>query len=210
MYGAEAFPLMFDQSWFSMRTTNTAGSVELVVVPNVSVVVVVVGVMTVVVVTQPSPPFALQQERQAVALCLHSDRARMSIWLTRLRHGRPEGPGVQSPRADARSARACVRQSSFCEAQDFLQSRHALSHFVAASICEAWTSGRTGASSVRRGQIRGMAPQPQGPCLCASIIVGYPSGYGGFPYQRNTFAPMAVVTKTVADPSATAVSEGQI
>ncbi len=42
MYGAEAFPLMFDQSWFSMRITNTAGSVELVVVPSVSVVVVVV------------------------------------------------------------------------------------------------------------------------------------------------------------------------
>ena len=55
-----------------------------------------------------------------------------------------------------------------------------------------------------------MAPQPQGPCLRASIIVGYPSGYGGFPYQRNTFAPMAVVTKTVADPSATAVSAGEI
>src|SRR5207247_4892570 len=184
MYGAEAFPLMFDQSWFSMRTTNTAGSVELVVVPNVSVVVVVVcvvvvvGVMTVVVVTHPSLPFALQQERQAVALCLHSDHARMSIWRASLRHERPERPGVQSPRADVRSARACVRQSSFCEAQDFLQSRHALSHlFLAASICEVLTSRRTGASSVRRGQIRGMAPQPRGPCLRASIMVGRPSGY---------------------------------
>src|SRR5438093_10526723 len=166
--------------------------------------------MTVVVVTHPSLPFALQQERQAVALCLHSDHARMSIWRASLRHERPERPGVQSPRADVRSARACVRQSSFCEAQDFLQSRHALSHFVSASICEALTSGRTRASGVRRGQIRGMAPQPQGPCLRVSIIVGYPSGYGGFPYQRNTFAPMAVVTKTVADPSATAVSAGEI
>ena len=48
MYGAEAFSLMFDQSWFSMRITNTAGSVELVVVPNVRVVVVVVCVIVVV------------------------------------------------------------------------------------------------------------------------------------------------------------------
>src|SRR5213078_5319623 len=92
-----------------------------------AVIVVVVGVMTVVVVTHPSLPFALQQERQAVALCLHSDRARTSIWRASLRHERPEGPGVQSPRADVRSARACVRQSSFCEAQDVLHSRHALS-----------------------------------------------------------------------------------
>ena len=137
---------------------------------------VVVGVMTVVVVTHPSLPFALQQERQAVALCLHSDRARTSIWRASLRHERPEGPGVQSPRADVRSARACVRQSSFCEAQDFLQSRHALSHlFLAASICEVLTSRRTRASSVRRGQIRGMAPQARGPCLPASIIVGLPA-----------------------------------
>src|SRR5213078_4648487 len=160
-----------------------------------AVIVVVVGVMTVVVVTHPSLPFALQQERQAVALCLHSDRARTSIWRASLRHERPEGPGVQSPRADVRSARACVRQSSFCEAQDVLHSRHALSHlFLAASICEVLTSRRTGASSVRRGQIRGMAPQPRGPCLRASIMVGRPSGYGGFPYQRNTFCSMAVVT----------------
>src|SRR5207237_8339329 len=86
-------------------------------------IVVVVGVMTVVVVTHPSLPFALQQERQAVALCLHSDRARTSIWRASLRHERPEGPGVQSPRADVRSARACVRQSSFCEAQDVLHSQ---------------------------------------------------------------------------------------
>ncbi len=143
--------------------------------------------MTVVVVAHPSLPFALQQERQAVALCLHSDRARMSIWRTRLRHERPERPGVQSPRADVRSARACVRQSSFCEAQDFLQSRQALSHvFLAASMCEALTSRRTGASSVRRGPIRGTAPQARGPCLRASMV-GCPSGYGGFPYQRNTF-----------------------
>src|SRR5438128_1838194 len=196
MYGAEAFPRMFDQSWFSMRITNTTGSVELVVVPNLSVVVVVVcvvvvggawvvvvevvvvvvvgawvvvvvlvvvevvevvvvvvvvgarvvvvvvgrvgvveavivvvvGVMTVVVVTHPSPPFALQQEQQAVALCLHSDHARMNIWRASLRHERPERPGVQSPRADVRSACACVRQSSFCEAHDVLHSRQALSH----------------------------------------------------------------------------------
>src|SRR2546428_10689049 len=151
--------------------------------------------MTVVVVTHPSLPFALQQERQAVALCLHSDHARMNIWRASLRHERPERPGVQSPRADVRSACACVRQSSFCEAQDVLHSRQALSHLLlAASICEALTSRRTRASSVRRGQIRGMAPQPQGPCLRASIIVGYSSGYGGFPYQRNTFAPNGVVT----------------
>src|SRR5437660_6584896 len=84
--------------------------------------------MTVVVVTHPSLPFALHQGRQAVALCLHSDRARRSIWRASLRHERPEGPGVQSPRADVRSARACVRQSSFCEAQDVLHSRQALSH----------------------------------------------------------------------------------
>jgi len=32
-------------------------------------------------------------------------------------------------------------------------------------------------------------PQARGPCLRASIMVGCPSGYGGFPYQRNTFAP---------------------
>src|SRR5439155_5754897 len=143
--------------------------------------------MTVVVVAHPSLPFALQQERQAVALCLHSDRARMSIWRTRLRHERPERPGVQSPRADVRSARACVRQSSFCEAQDVLHSRQALSHvFLAASMCEALTSRRTGASSVRRGPIRGTAPKARGPCLRASMV-GCPSGYGGFPYQRNTF-----------------------
>jgi len=112
----------------------------------------------------------------------------MNIWRASLRHERPERPGVQSPRADVRSARACVRQSSFCEVQDFLQSRHALSHlFLAASMCETLTSRRTRASSVRRGQIRGMAPQPRGPCLRASIMVGRPSGYGGFPYQRNTF-----------------------
>src|SRR5438094_5732480 len=157
-----------------------------------AVIVVVVGVMTVVVVTQPSPPFALQQERQAVALCLHSDRARMSIWLTRLRHGRPERPGVQSPRADVRSACACVRQSSFCEAQDVLHSWQALSHLLlAASICEALTSRRTRASSVRRGQIRGLAPQARDPCLPASIMVGCPSGYGGFPYSAipALFAP---------------------
>ena len=48
MNGAETFALMFDQSWFSMRMTNTAGSVELVVVPKVSVVVVVVCVVVVV------------------------------------------------------------------------------------------------------------------------------------------------------------------
>src|SRR6266446_2808660 len=30
-------------------------------------------------------------------------------------------------------------------------------------------------------------PQARGPCLRASIMVGRPSGYGGFPYQRNTF-----------------------
>jgi len=48
MYGAETFPLILDQLWFSMRMTNTAGSVELVVVPNVSVVVVVVCVVVVV------------------------------------------------------------------------------------------------------------------------------------------------------------------
>ena len=148
---------------------------------------VVVGVMTVVVVTHPSPRFALQQERQAVALCLHSDHARMNIWRASLRHERPERPGVQSPRADVRSARACVRQSSFCEAQDVLHSRQALSHvFLAASMCEALTSRRTGASSVRRGPIRGTAPQARGPCLRASMV-GCPSGYGGFPYQRNTF-----------------------
>ena len=111
----------------------------------------------------------------------------MSIWRTRLRHERPERPGVQSPRADVRSARACVRQSSFCEAQDVLHSRQALSHlFLAASICEALTSRRTRASSVRRGLIRGTAPQSRGPCLRASMV-GCPSGYGGFPYQRNTF-----------------------
>ena len=156
----------------------------------------VVGVMTVVVVTQPSLPFALQQERQAVALCLHSDHARMSIWRASPRHERPERPGVQSPRADVRSARACVRQSSFCEAQDFLQSRHALSHlFLAASICEVLTSRRTRASSVRRGQIRGMAPQPRGPCLRASIMVGRPSGYGlshtsAIPFARWRSSPM--------------------
>src|SRR6266550_3643687 len=32
-------------------------------------------------------------------------------------------------------------------------------------------------------------PQARGPCLRASIMVGCPSGYGGFPYHRNTFAP---------------------
>ena len=155
-----------------------------------AVIVVVVGVMTVVVVTHSSLPFALQQERQAVALCLHSDRARMSIWRTRLRHERPERPGVQSPRADVRSACACVRQSSFCEAQDVLHSRQALSHLLlAASICEALTRRRTRASSVRRGQVRGTALQARGLCLRASIRVGCPSGYGGFPYQRNTLAP---------------------
>ena len=45
MYGAETFPLMFDQSWFSMRMTNTAGSVVgawMVVVVEEEVVVVVV------------------------------------------------------------------------------------------------------------------------------------------------------------------------
>src|SRR5437870_1595777 len=152
--------------------------------------------MTVVVVTQPSLPFALQQERQAVALCLHSDHARMSIWRASPRHERPERPGVQSPRADVRSARACVRQSSFCEAQDFLQSRHALSHlFLAASVCEVLTSRRTRASSVRRGQIRGMAPQPRGPCLRASIMVGRPSGYGlshtsAIPFARWRSSPL--------------------
>src|SRR5438093_8332025 len=152
--------------------------------------------MTVVVVTHPSLPFALQQERQAVALCLHSDRARTSIWCASLRHERPEGPGVQSPRADVRSARACVRQSSIREAQDVLHSRQALSHLLlAASICEVLTSRRTRASSLRRGQIRGMAPQTRA-CLPASIMVGCRSGYGGFPYQRNTLAPDGVVTNT--------------
>ena len=111
----------------------------------------------------------------------------MNIWRASLRHERPERPGVQSPRADVRSACACVRQSSFCEAQDVLHSRQALSHvFLAASMCEALTSRRTGASSVRRGPIRGTAPQARGPCLRASMV-GCPSGYGGFPYQRNTF-----------------------
>ena len=141
-----------------------------------AVIVVVVGVMTVVVVTHPSLPFALQQERQAVVLCLHSDHARMNIWRASLRHERPERPGVQSPRADVRSACACVRQSSFCEAQDVLHSRQALSHlFLAASICEALTSRRTRASSVRRGQIRRMALKPEAPaCALASWLAALP------------------------------------
>ena len=132
--------------------------------------------MTVVVVTHPSLPFALQQERQAVALCLHSDHARMNIWRASLRHERPERPGVQSPRADVRSACACVRQSSFCEAQDVLHTRQALSHvFLAASMCEALTSRRTRASSVRRGQIRRMALKPEAPaCALASWLAAPP------------------------------------
>ena len=156
---------------------------------------VVVGVMTVVVVTHPSLPFALQQERQAVALCLHSDHARMNIWRASLRHERPERPGVQSPRADVRSACACVRQSSFCEAQDVLHSRQALSHlFLAASICEALTRRRTRASSVRRGQIRRMAPQARGPCLPASIMVGRPPVTAASHTSAIPLLPMAVVT----------------
>ena len=47
MYGAEAFPRMADKFWFSMTMTNTAGSVEVVVVPDASVVVVVVRVVVV-------------------------------------------------------------------------------------------------------------------------------------------------------------------
>ena len=48
MYGAEGFPAILDQSWFSMAMTNTAGRVEVVVVSNVSVVVVVLCVVVVV------------------------------------------------------------------------------------------------------------------------------------------------------------------
>ena len=47
MYGAEGFPAIFDQFWFSMTMTNTAGRVEVVVVPYVSVVLVVVRVVVV-------------------------------------------------------------------------------------------------------------------------------------------------------------------
>ena len=160
-----------------------------------AVIVVVVGVMTVVVVTHPSLPFALQQERQAVALCLHSDHARMNIWRASLRHERPERPGVQSPRADVRSACACVRQSSFCEAQDVLHSRQALSHlFLAASICEALTSRRTRASSVRRGQIRRMALKPEAPaCALASWLAALPVTAASHT-SAIPLLPMAVVT----------------
>ena len=146
--------------------------------------------MTVVVVTHPSLPFALQQERQAVALCLHSDHARMNIWRASLRHERPERPGVQSPRADVRSACACVRQSSFCEAQDVLHSRQALSHlFLAASICEALTSRRTRASSVRRGQIRRMALKPEAPACALTSWLAAPPVTAAFHTSAIPFAP---------------------
>jgi len=96
--------------------------VEVVGVTGVIVVVVLVVEAIVVVVTHPPLSLVVQHERQAWASCLHPKRARMNVWWATALHGRPDGPEVQSPISNVRSARVWVRQSSFCEEQDFLHS----------------------------------------------------------------------------------------
>ena len=168
MYGADALFLMLDQSVFSIRMRNTVW-----MAPDGRVVVVVVLVVVVVVVQISLVPLAVQQERHTVALCLHSERASMNLWRASLLHERLERPEAQSRRADPRSARVCVRQFSFCEAQDVLHSRHALSHlFLAASIGEALTNRRTRASSVRRHQARGAASHARRLSAPGGLMVG--------------------------------------
>src|SRR5438132_3704719 len=181
MYGADELPLMLDQSVFSITMRNTVRMADVG-----SVVVVVVLVVVVVVVQISLVPLAVQQERHTVALCLHSERASMNLWRASLLHERLERPEAQSRRADPRSARVCVRQFSFCEAQDVLHSRHALSHlFLAASIGEALTSRRTRASSVRRHQARGAASQGRSLSAPGGIMVGSLRLHG-LPYHGRT------------------------
>ena len=125
----------------------------------------------VVVVTHPPLGGDLQHERQAFASRLHPKRARMNVWRATALHGRPNR-GVQFPTSDVRSSSACMRQSSFCEAQDFSHSRHVLSHgFLAHAICEVSPRRRTKMSSVGRGQTCDMARQSRGSRLHPSMMV---------------------------------------